>query len=118
MLEQRLENLEKRVAELTTAIGELITVLTDNNPPPETPVQAVANIDEARNNNQETEQPVQAQEIDVEAVRTALINLAKEKGREAAKTVLAEFNANKVGDLKPSQYQKLIDSANQYQEAA
>ena len=126
-LETRIENLENKVDRLADAIEKLTNVLTGDNPP-NLPVSAVKQPAETQ--QPEPEQAVEetvedqpeatpeAEEIDVEDVRAALIDLSKSKGKQAAKNVLADFDAAKVGDLKEGDYVKVIDVAHKYRGAA
>ena len=54
--------------------------------------------------------PLEGGEVaaEIDDVRHALIRLTIEQDKAAAKQVLARFHANKVGDLKPSQYSEVV----------
>lgn len=93
MLEQRIENLENQVAKLITAIERLTEVLVGDTPPP-----ALASVKPIKEPTKEDAQKV-------------LVELAKTKGKDIAKGVLAEFDAAKMGDVKPTDYQQVIDLA-------
>lgn len=142
MLEQRIKNLENQVGKLTVAIERLTEVLTSDNPPPalatvkpikdeSSKPEAVEKPEESETQEAaevakepETKKPVKqkaAKKASLEDARKALVQLATAKGKDAAKGVLAEFDAAKMGDLDESQYQEVIDLANKVasdQEAA
>ena len=100
--------LEKSIAELTVTINNLIDVIQGGATPANTePVEAEKAPADTREKT-----------TDVEDVRAALIDLAEAKGKAAAKTLLADFNASKVGDLQTADYVKIVDVATQYREAA
>lgn len=114
--------LEQRIEELTTAVNNLIEVIQGSAAPENTaPAKAKkAPAKTTKVEEKESEQPKAEPEktTDVEDVRAALIDLSKSKGKDAAKNLLADFDAAKVGDLKKSDYVKVIDVATQYREAA
>ena len=134
MLEQRLENLEIEVfrmsgimsnmsetmTSLTVSIERLTAVITAGaDIAPETikekatPLKKVESTSKKAAKNKEPEKTVT-----IEDVRTALIDLSKAKGKDAAKELLSEFAATKVGDLKESDYPKIYKQAIQRAEAA
>ncbi len=118
MLEQRIENLENQVTKLTIAIEHLTKVLVGDTPPP-----VLASVKSIKATTQEAKQtPVKekqpkpndkevAKAPTKEDVQKVLVELAKTKGKEAAKGILADFNAAKMSDVKPTDYQQVIDLA-------
>lgn len=114
--------LEERIAELTTAVNALIAVMQGQGPDPVTepakkekaPLKAVKAKAEKPEPAKEKPAPVAS----IEDVRAALVALSKAKGKDAAKQLLADFDAAKVGDLKQSEYGQVIEVAAKYEEAA
>lgn len=119
MLEQRIETLENQVAKLTTAIERLTEVLVGDNPPPtlasvkpsKKPAQTAKKEATAQDEQPEPEAKEATTAPTEEDTRKVLVELAKTKGKDIAKGVLAEFDAVKMSDVKPADYQRVIDLA-------
>ena len=86
MLEQRIEQLENQVAQLTLAIERLTEVLTGANPPP-----ALAVVQPIEGVEQEQSAPPTK-----EVVQQALVNLSHAKGKAAAKASCTSSSARAV----------------------
>lgn len=121
MLEQRIADLEDTINDLKGVIIDLTEAIKGSTPSDASKTKAKkVSTENAKVEEKQPEAPkAEPKKVaGVEDVRAALINLSKAKGKDAAKNVLADFNASKVGDLKESEYTKVVEVATKYQEAA
>ncbi|EGG93546.1 hypothetical protein IMCC1989_1088 [gamma proteobacterium IMCC1989] len=132
-LEERIENLENEFKgmseamhqqteatnELTNSINSLIAVMSAGKDIAPKKIKDNAKpLKKVETTEEEPEASESEKVIGVEDVRAALIDLAKAKGKDAAKDLLAEHKAKKVGDLKETKYAEVYDAAVERTEAA
>jgi hypothetical protein len=55
--------------------------------------------------------PAETKPATLEQVRAAMTDLASAKGADAAKQLLAEYGAKKLGDVAPAKYASLLTDA-------
>lgn len=100
--------IEQTIKELTEAIQKLTEKLDGSTPSSESKQRAKpkakSKIATQKPSNSEDTDTV----VDFNAVQKALIDVAKTMGKDAAKGILGEFDAAKIGDLDESQYQGVI----------
>lgn len=112
------DTLLKQYEGLTAAIEKLTNTLT---PPP---VAAAAQPKKLKKKQTKQPEPLEDQpkpEKDnptLEDVRSSLKELSVEHGKEAARNILADFDAVKVTDLKATDYAQLIAVVNKFKAEA
>ena len=110
MLEETIINLEKEVKILNKHISKLIELMVNGKQSlvPKNAINQTIAVEAVQ--TVDCNDAFEGNPLD--AVKKALMNLAKEKGRDTAKELLSEFNATKLSDLKPEDYLDLIEKAN------
>ena len=93
--EELLKSLHRAVAQFHDDIGFLLGTL------------------EAKGQRQEPEAPAAPEpaKVNLEQVRAAMTDLASAKGADAAKSLLKEYGAKKLGDVDPAKYASLLTDA-------
>lgn len=107
------------IQEAATAFGlALVNLIKAHYPAsPAQPAEAPVKATRAKKTESASSEPAAAAvapaEVTVTAkqVADAILQLAADKGREAAVAVLAKFKAQRVSDLKPALYQEALKAA-------
>ncbi len=103
------------IQEAATAFGlALVNLIKAHYPAspaqPAQPAEAPAKATRAKKTESASSEPAEVT-VTAKQVADAILQLAADKGREAAVAVLAKFKAQRVSDLKPAQYQEALKAA-------
>jgi hypothetical protein len=114
-IEKSIDRLAEAVEKLTAALGETVSTpagAVDKAEKPKVEPKVEPKAEPKAEKPKATAEP--SAEEGKKAVSSALKDLMKNHGRDAAVAVLGEFNAPNVGALKPEVYAAVIQAAQEY----
>ena len=116
-LEDKVQHVVQEMQGLTNAITQLASIIRAqplSPQPPKTGRQPAASAVQGAPAAAAAPKKEEPKAPTYDTVKSAILQLAQEKGREAAVTVLAKFGATSGKDLKPEQYEAALNAIREY----